>query len=281
MTIAKQQGFSLLELMLVMVIFLIVTGAVFGLLNSAQTRYRAEQQFLESFQGARLGVELMVRDIHNAGYPPPYTFAGNLPMPPTPATYPPGTWTVPALAPVALQPRFAVGILGVDAGGVNPNCTVNGGATPCTIPNAWDLILELDTDPENPNPDPITGRTPQVEWVRYNLLRTAGAATSTLFRTVRPKIPGTNPAAAQDTIPFVENVVQTPGLALGATNPPLFTYECEPNRVVVAGTQICLAEHVRNVYVSLRVQSTRPDVATGRFRQITVQGAARRLNPSR
>lgn len=277
----RQQGFSLLELMLVLVIFLVVTGAVFTLLDTAQTRYRAEQQFLESFQGARLGVELMVRDIHNAGYPPPYTFAGNLAKPPTPPAYPAGTWTVPTLAAADLQRRFAVGIVGIDASGVNPNCTVNGGANPCTIPNAWDLMLELDIDPENPNPDPVTGLNPQVEWVRYNLLRAAGAPTSILFRTVTPKVPGTNPAAAQDNVPFVENVVQDPTPGAPAPGPPLFTYECDPNQILVPGTQICLAEHVKNVYISLRVQSTRRDIQTGQFRQITVQGAASRLNPSR
>src|SRR3972149_11498584 len=62
-------GFSLIELMVVLVIFLIVTGAVFGLLNTAQIRYRSEQQFLDSLQGARTGLEQIARDIHRAGYP--------------------------------------------------------------------------------------------------------------------------------------------------------------------------------------------------------------------
>ena len=84
----QQQGFSLLEVMVVMTIFLVVAGTVFELLNVSQQRYRSEQQVLESFQGARLGMDLMVRDIHNAGYPPPYTFPGNLPSPPTPPGYP-------------------------------------------------------------------------------------------------------------------------------------------------------------------------------------------------
>ncbi len=278
----RQQGFSLIEMLVVVAIFLIVTGTLFGLLDASQVRYRAEQQLLESFQGARLGLELMTRDIHNAGYPPAYTFAGNLGTPPTPAAYPPGTWTVPALAPADLQRRFAVGILGVDAAGVNPNCTVNGGATPCLIPSAWDLILELDIDPENPLPDPITGLTPQVEWVRYTLQRPAGTATSTLFRTVGPKVAGQNPAARPvSNIPFVENVVQDPGVGLGANNPAVFDYECDPKYIVVPGTQICAAEHVKNVYLSLRVQSTRRDLQTGQFRQITLQGEASRLNPSR
>lgn len=271
-----QQGFSLLELMIVMVIFLVITGTVFGLLNAAQTRYRAELEFLESFQAARLGMEMMVRDIHNAGYPPPYTFAGNLGTPPTPAAYPPGIWTEPNTAPVALQRRFATGILGVTGGAVDPNCTVNGGATPCTIPSSWDLLLELDIDPENvavPN---------QVEWVRYTLTRAAGATTSTLFRTVSTKVPGTNPAAALTNIPFVENVVQNPGAVVGVTNPVVFTFDCDPQYILIAGPPpVCTAEHVSGVYITLQVQSVRQDLQRRRFQQITVQGAATRMNPSR
>ena len=68
----SSSGFSLIELMVVLVIFLIVTGAVFGLLNVAQVRYRSEQQFLDSLQGAQTGLEQITRDIHRAGYPEPY-----------------------------------------------------------------------------------------------------------------------------------------------------------------------------------------------------------------
>ena len=113
----QQQGFSLLEVMVVMTIFLVVAGAVFELLNVSQQRYRSEQQVLESFQGARLGMDLMVRDIHNAGYPPAYTFPGNLPSPPTPPAYPVGVWTDPVDADPNLRQRFALGIVGVDPSG--------------------------------------------------------------------------------------------------------------------------------------------------------------------
>ena len=131
----QQQGFSLLEVMVVMTIFLVVAGTVFELLNVSQQRYRSEQQVLESFQGARLGMDLMVRDIHNAGYPPPYTFPGNLPSPPTPPGYPGGIWTVPANAPAAIQNSFAVGVVGIAGGVVDPTCRVNSGINPCAIPN--------------------------------------------------------------------------------------------------------------------------------------------------
>ncbi|MCI0356605.1 MAG: type II secretion system GspH family protein, partial [Acidobacteria bacterium] len=96
---AAQAGFTLVEVMVVLLIFMIIAGAVFAAISAAQVRYRAEKQFLDSFQGARIGVDLMARDIHNAGYPSPYTYPGNfpkLPAGPTPIDIPdPVPWEVP------------------------------------------------------------------------------------------------------------------------------------------------------------------------------------------
>jgi len=293
----RQSGFSLVEVMMVLAIFLIISAAVFELLNASQIRYTAERDFLESFQGGRLAVELMVRDIHNAGYPPPYTFAGNLGAPPTPATYPAPvvgpncppslTWTDPSCAPAILQTRFAVGILGLDAAGnVSTTCvvnTTNPTLSTCRIPNPWALVLELDIDPENPIPDPVTGLVPQVEWVYYDLRPpVAPDVTSTLFRTMSPKILGVSPIANPWNVPFVEEIVQNPtggAAAVTAANPAVFTYECDPRMIITPG--VCRAEHIKNVYVSLRVQSTRRDIQTQQFRQITIRGAASRQYPSR
>ncbi len=68
-------GFSLIELLVALGIFLVITGAAFTLLGSSQKRYQTDSQILTSFQEARLGVDQMVRDINDAGYPPP-TFVG-------------------------------------------------------------------------------------------------------------------------------------------------------------------------------------------------------------
>ncbi len=295
-----QQGFSLIEVLMVLFIFLIVSGAVFQLLNTAQIRYKAEREFTESFQGARLAVDLMVRDIHNSGYPPAYSFAGNFGSPPTPVAYPPGIWSDPLLAPADLQRRFAIGILGVDAAGQpSTTCfvdTANMAASTCAVPSPFRLVLETDIDPENPNVDPLTGLRPQVEWVYYDLRPpVAGVPTSTLFRTVRPKQQAVSPIANPSNVPFVEQVCQNPIVAVGGALPlpaaaapancggnnvPVFTYECD-SAMLIPGTQRCLAEHIRNVYINLRVQSLRPDIQTLGMRQITVRGMASRQYANR
>ncbi len=118
--------------------------------------------------------------------------------------------------------------------------------------------------------------------MRYFLRRPGGAPVSTLFRAVAPKAAGANPAAAViSNIPFVDNVVQDPGAAVAVANPAVFIYQCDPSQIITLGGNDCLAEHVKTVYINLQVQGNTPDVKTGQFQRITVQGAASRLNPSR
>src|SRR5437016_13698864 len=67
----RERGFTLIEMVAALGIFLLVTGAAFTLLTSSQQRYRTESEVLTSFQEARLGLDQMVRDINDAGFPPP------------------------------------------------------------------------------------------------------------------------------------------------------------------------------------------------------------------
>jgi len=48
----RERGFSLIEMLVVVAVFTVVTGAVFGLLDVAQQRYRIESEVLDAFQGA-------------------------------------------------------------------------------------------------------------------------------------------------------------------------------------------------------------------------------------
>lgn len=68
--IHKQSGFSLPEILVVVLILSVVTAAIFGLINVAQGRYVREARLLDSFGQARAGMEQMVEEIHKAGYPP-------------------------------------------------------------------------------------------------------------------------------------------------------------------------------------------------------------------
>ncbi len=241
----QARGFSLLELLLAIGIFLVISWAIFGLLDTAQQRNRSEQDFMDSFQNARLGVEQIGREVRNAGYPRPFTYTA------TPDNV--------FAAPPDLQRRFAIPF----RGSPSQACIVNGG---CAVPNGFNLSMELDLDPMNPTcPE-------QVEIVDYQLVGDPPpAVTSTLMRRVQSKLPIVNPAGCMPNpatfVPFVENVLNNPADPLD----PVFTYEC---------TGACTPEAIQSVGISLRVRSSRPDPRTRQFRVITLNGTARRMNSS-
>ena len=72
MTIARRQtaekGFSLLELLVSMVIFMIVTGSIWGLLSAAQRSRSVVNQQVQLAKNVRIGLNLLGRDAYNAGY---------------------------------------------------------------------------------------------------------------------------------------------------------------------------------------------------------------------
>ncbi|MFQ5926807.1 MAG: PilW family protein [Terriglobia bacterium] len=237
---APQAGFSLIEMMMVLVIFMVVSAAVFGLLNIAQVRYRAEQEFVDAFQGARLAVDQIAREIHLAGYPPPSTYTN------APAN--------PATAPV--DPRYALGFFGL------PFQTCQVGM--CAVPSGWDLVIEADLDPGVPPAVP----TEQVEWIRYWLVPDPGGQTSTLMRAVVGKAAGGNPTTVPGS-PFIEGVLNVPGVP----GDEIFRYVCDP---LVA---FCSPQDIVEVQIVVRARSMRRDIQTQQFRELTLQGIGRRINP--
>ncbi len=76
-----ERGFSLIEMMIAAVIFILLCGAAFALLSVAQQRYQTESQVLNSFQEARFGLDEMVRDVNGSGFPPEnsFSFSGSPP----------------------------------------------------------------------------------------------------------------------------------------------------------------------------------------------------------
>jgi prepilin-type N-terminal cleavage/methylation domain-containing protein len=62
-----QAGFSLIELLIAMVLTLITCGAIFGLMTASQGTFRREPRISEQQQNLRAGMDLLVRDISNAG----------------------------------------------------------------------------------------------------------------------------------------------------------------------------------------------------------------------
>ena len=72
--LSKQDGFSLLELLLVVLLLSIIVGALFTQIERAQVRYRVEDQRLDITQQEREFIDQFTRDLHQAGYPSPTVF---------------------------------------------------------------------------------------------------------------------------------------------------------------------------------------------------------------
>jgi len=111
----KQRGFTLLELMLVVLILGIVTGAVFSQMSTAQQRMATEQVKLDDFQQARDFIDQFFRDINQIGDPNFRLFdiAG-------------GTWAPALASPLINDSRFAIGLVKIDNNEIQFEGTVNG-----------------------------------------------------------------------------------------------------------------------------------------------------------
>jgi prepilin-type N-terminal cleavage/methylation domain-containing protein len=73
---SRQQGFSLVELMIAMVVTLIITGAVFKLVTAGQTAFRREPALADRQQNIRVAMNVIAQDLYRAGYGlPPFAQA--------------------------------------------------------------------------------------------------------------------------------------------------------------------------------------------------------------
>jgi prepilin-type N-terminal cleavage/methylation domain-containing protein len=255
------RGFSLLELMVAMAIFMIICAAMFSLLQLSQQKYSSESQLSASFQEARLAMDQMVRDINASGYPP-FSFFSVVPA--SSASY--------AVSPVAWNPNYPTSSCLIGTGG---------GGTCITTPGDFDLIVETDLGAG-------------VSWIRYQLVGT------TLSRAVVPKSPGTNPLLATSapgvTVPFLMNVMNNPpGTQLAQitmTYPsmfpgnqplPIFQYTCD----TPVGPLLCpnagangAPVNVRDVDITLVVMAPQRDVQTQTLKLVELNGRGHRVNPA-
>lgn len=259
-------GFSLIELMTAMAIFLIISAVAFTLLGLSQKRYQSDSQALNSFQEARLGLDQIVRDVNSAGYPPINQFQFG------PSTPPVNEYVTSPFA----WPNYLS----------SPPCQI--GLSCTSTPSDFDLIVETRVPGQS---CPNNG----VSWIRYQLVGT------TLYRGATCKSSGASIDPDSESLgaqmaPFVQNVVNNvtgqipqfqaayPTMFPGGAPVPIFQYLCDTDTAV----QSCLSvpaynspKNIRNVRVTLMVEAPMPDAQTGRPMLVELQGLGMRTNPNR
>lgn len=74
--LSTKAGFSLVELMITMVIFLIVLSAASGILTGMVTQFKQQSKIAETNIEGIVGLDIMRRDIEHAGYGLPWVLGG-------------------------------------------------------------------------------------------------------------------------------------------------------------------------------------------------------------
>jgi type II secretory pathway component PulJ len=262
------RGFTMLEMLVSMGIFLLICASAFTLLGVSQQKYQTESQLLTSFEEAQLGLDQIVRDVNDSGYPPPNQFQ-TLPdasfYADTPVAWSPGYPSTPPTVPTL--------------------CYLGGGGTACDSPGPEGIFIET-------NPTPQVPGSP-VQYIRYKLVGT------TLYRGVFPKVAGVDPYTAFPNtrlVPFVQNVMNHaspaqiaqisaayPNMFPGGTPVPVFTYLFDtpwgplPSSDARTFTYN-IPQNIRSVTITLIVQTPTPDPQTGRIRVLELTGRGSRIN---
>src|SRR5215471_14993199 len=157
----KQRGFTLLEMLVVVVILGIVVGAVFTQMNQAQQRMTTEETRLDDFQQARDFVDQFFRDINQIGNP-------NFRLMDTTSPFWNPALTTQVLytysSPYINDNRFAMGLVKIDSSELRFEGAINGfgnvqsviyminGSTLCS------LCLQR-SQADKVAADPLTGQT--------------------------------------------------------------------------------------------------------------------------
>jgi prepilin-type N-terminal cleavage/methylation domain-containing protein len=149
----RQNGFSLLEMMVVMLILGIITAGLFTQIDTAQQRAFSEQIKLDNFQEARDFVDQFFRDVNQIGYP-------NSRMVDTTSA----SWSPALASPLINDNRMAIGLVKIDANEIRFEGDMNGDGVVQSIiymiNGSGNCALCLQrSQVDKVSADPLTGQT--------------------------------------------------------------------------------------------------------------------------
>jgi prepilin-type N-terminal cleavage/methylation domain-containing protein len=149
----RQNGFSLLEMMVVVLILGIITAGLFTQIDTAQQRAFSEQIKLDNFQEARDFVDQFFRDVNQIGYP-------NSRMVDTTSA----SWSPALASPLINDNRMAIGLVKIDANEIRFEGDMNGDGVVQSIiymiNGSGNCALCLQrSQVDKVSADPLTGQT--------------------------------------------------------------------------------------------------------------------------
>ncbi|HUC53507.1 MAG TPA: type II secretion system protein [Candidatus Cybelea sp.] len=123
-THTRQRGFTLIEMMTVLLILGIVSAGLFSVISTAQQRAYSEQVKLDNFQEARDFVDQFFRDINQIGYPSSRMIDPTAAW--SPALDTSALLTYTWASPYVNDNRMAVGLVKIDANEIQFEGDMNG-----------------------------------------------------------------------------------------------------------------------------------------------------------
>src|SRR5882762_2649573 len=113
----RQRGFSLIEMMVVVLILGIISAGLFAQIDGAQQRAFSEQIKLDNFQEARDFVDQFFRDVNQIGYPNSRMVDTNLLT---------TAWSPLLATPLINDNRLAIGLVKIHANEIRFEGDMNG-----------------------------------------------------------------------------------------------------------------------------------------------------------
>ena len=149
----RQKGFSLIEMLIVVLILGIVSAGLFVQIDAAQQRAFTEQNKLDNFQEARDFVDQFFRDVNQIGYPNSRMIDTSV------------VWSPVLATPLINDNRVAIGLVKIDANEIRFEGDMNGdGAVQSVIymvngSTTCPLCLQRSQVDKAASADPLTGQS--------------------------------------------------------------------------------------------------------------------------
>jgi prepilin-type N-terminal cleavage/methylation domain-containing protein len=269
MTVKRnEQGFSLVELLMVLVVLTIVMGVIFQQIINLQQRYKTEEVRTDVFSEAREFMDQFARDIHESAYPSSKLYAAAV-LPAQPD----------------LDSRVAVGIVSasptdlqlegdVDADGLVDSVRYTlvgaaGNTCPCALTRSQ--VIKLNgTAPWNQPTSPST----EVQGMVNSLGLGGGGATVLITGQSSIMIGGVRQVRNDDVI------------FAGLKNAPVFSYYNGAGQLMAVNTNVSTAagqaviRQIRTVRITMNLIGNTFDPATGMKPYVTLGAIAKLPNCS-